>query len=305
MSFKLILRSMRERRDWHGSRGKRLSYAIKYAARCLTHVRAQASWLRFIYDSPRMNAIHARDPYLFDRPLHRYINRGFSAAQRYATMLSHYRFVSSHLPEALIDTMYRDGHVTLGEVSLKDNSRLLVRLAIPAGRGREGELCLQLANVQGDVLSSVIFTVGDEGDSLLIGCLQGASTQLGRDAVRTLTKQCHGLRPKNLLFSMLLGFAEDRRMARVRGISQAAHPFSLTRGKIKADYDSFWIECEGQLNKDGFYDLPAREPVRDEMQVESKHRSAFRKREALRWEVTHLFVDALRGYSELTARKAA
>ena len=305
MSFNLILRSMRERRDWHGSRGKRLSYAIKYAARCLTHVSAQANWLRFIYDSPRMSAIHARDPYLFDRPLHRYINRSFSANQRYATMLSHYRFVSSQLPTALIDTLYRDGQVTLGQVSLKDNSLLLVKLALPAGRGREGELCLQLTNAQGDVLSSLIFTVGDEGHSLLIGCLQGASSQLGRDAVRTLTKQCHGLRPKNLLFSMLLGFAQDRGMARVRGISQAAHPFSLTRGKIKADYDSFWIECSGVLNKDGFYDLPAREPVRDEMQVESKHRSAFRKREVLRWEATHLFVDALRGYSEQVTRKAA
>lgn len=305
MSFKLILRSMRERRDWHGSRGKRLSYAIKYAARCLTHVRAQADWLRFIYDCPRMSAIHARDPYLFDRPQHRYINRGFSAAQRYATMFSHYRFVRSQLPDVVVDAMYRNGQVTLGEVSLKDNSLLLVKLAIPTGRGREGELCLQLTNAQGDVLSSLIFTVGDEGNALLIGCLQGASSQLGRDAVRTLTKQCHGLRPKNLLLSMLLGFADDRGIARVRGISQAAHPFSLTRGKIKADYDSFWIECNGQLNKDGFYDLPAREPVRDEMQVESKHRSAFRKREALRWEVTHLFVDALRGYSEQTTRKAA
>jgi uncharacterized protein VirK/YbjX len=305
MSFNLILRSMRERRDWHGSRGKRLSYAIKYAARCLTHVSAQANWLRFIYDSPRMSAIHARDPYLFDRPLHRYISRSFSANQRYATMLSHYRFVSSQLPTVLIDTLYRDGQVTLGQVSLKDNSLLLVKLALPAGRGREGELCLQLTNAQGDVLSSLIFTVGDEGHSLLIGCLQGASSQLGRDAVRTLTKQCHGLRPKNLLFSMLLGFAQDRGMARVRGISQAAHPFSLTRGKIKADYDSFWIECSGVLNKDGFYDLPAREPVRDEMQVESKHRSAFRKREVLRWEATHLFVDALRGYSEHVTRKAA
>ena len=305
MSLKLFLRSMRERRDWHGSRGKRLSYAIKYAAGYLMHARAQNRWLHLIYGNARMLAIHAHDPYLFDRPLHRHINRRTGAARRYATMLSHYHFVCSQLPDALVDTMYRDGHVALGSVALKDHSQLLVRLAMPAGRGREGELCLQLANAQGEVLSSLIFTISDEGNTLLIGCLQGASSQLGRDAVRTLTKQCHGLRPKNLLLSMLLGFAQDRGIERVRGISQAAHPFSLTRGKIKADYDSFWVECDGQLNRDGFYDLPAREPVRDEMQVESKHRSAFRKREALRWEVAHLFVNALRGYTEEIVRKAA
>ena len=45
----------------------------------------------------------------------------------------------------------------------------------------------------------------------------------------------------------------------------------------------------------GFYALPAQEPLRDEMQVESKHRSAFRKREALRREACELLVNALRG----------
>ncbi|HEX7814242.1 VirK/YbjX family protein [Dyella sp.] len=291
----LFLRSMRERRDWHGSRNKRAIYAVKYASRCLLHARAQAEWLKFIYACPRLIAVHERDPYLFDRPQHRYINRHFKAAQRYAIVRSHYQFVQSQLPQPLFEALYRDGVAWLGNVMLKDGSVLVTRLAIPTGRGREGELCLQLANAAGQVLSSMIFTIADDGRTLLIGCLQGACSALGIDAVRTLTKQCHGLRPKNLLLSMLLAFAEDHGIERVRGISQAAHPFSVSRGKIKADYDSFWRECEGVLAGDGFFDLPSRETVRDEMQVESKHRSAFRKREALRWEAARGFVAAMRG----------
>ena len=305
MSFKLFLRSMRERRDWHGSRAKRAIYAIKYAARCVIHGRAQAAWLRFIYATPGMAAVHARDRYLFDRPMHRYINSRMRVAARYRTILDHHRFVQTHLPASLIASMYRDGAVVLGDIQLKDGSILLIKLAVPAGRGREGELCLQLANTQHQVLSSLIFTIGDNGGSLLIGCLQGACAELGRESVRTLTRQCHGLRPKNLLLSMLLAFAEDRGIARVRGVSQQAHPFAATRGKIKADYDSFWQECEGRKHRDGFYDLPAREPVRDETQVESKHRSAFRKREALRWEACHLFVQATQGHVGDALREAA
>ena len=76
-------------------------------------------------------------------------------------------------------------------------------------------------------------------------------------------------------------------------VGNAAHPFAGTPGKIKADYDSFWLENDGLAHADGFYDLPPHEPLRDIQEVDSKHRSAFRKREALREEATRLLWQAL------------
>jgi len=255
----------------------------------------QAAWLRVVYGSPRLTAILAHDPRLLERWHHHYINRRFGRATRMAVAADHFRFVFARLPDDLADGVYLRGRHRIGALVLKDGSELRIELRRPTGRSREGELALCLTNNQDQVLSSAVFTVADEGRSLLIGCMQGACAELGREAVRELTKQCHGLRPKNLLFSLLLAFASEYGIERVRGVANLAHPFAGEADKIKADYDAFWQECQGEPLADGFYALPAQESLRDETQVESKHRSAFRKREALRREACELLVDALRG----------
>ena len=257
----------------------------------------QAAWLRTVYGSPRLAAIVEHDPRLLERWHHHYINRQFGRARRMAVMDEHFRFVFTHLPAILADDVYLRGNHLVGTLVLKDGSELRIELRRPTGRSREGELALCLANSQDQILSSAIFTVADEGRSLLIGCMQGAAADLGREAVRELTKQCHGLRPKNLLFSLLLAFADAYGIAQVRGVANLAHPFAGEADKIKADYDAFWQDCQAEPLSDGFYALPAREPVRDETQVESKHRSAFRKREVLRHDACVLLVTALRGTS--------
>ncbi|SFS17694.1 hypothetical protein SAMN05216570_3631 [Dyella sp. OK004] len=304
MSIRLFLRSLRNRHDWRGASPKRLASALKYVARSARMAQRQSAWLSELYSSPRLTAMLGHDPRLLERWHHHYINRQMGRTRRMAVISAHYRFVFSQLPAAMVDAVYLQGRHQLGSLVLKDGSELLIELRRPTGRSREGELSLCLANAQGQLLSSVIFSIADEGRSLLIGCLQGAAADLGRDAVRELTKQCHGLRPKNLLFSLLLAFAEVAQCKQVRGVSNLAHPFAGEADKIKADYDSFWQECRGEPLSDGFYALPAREPVRDEMQVESKHRSAFRKREALRREACELLMNALRG-GELPLEKAA
>jgi uncharacterized protein VirK/YbjX len=294
MSFRLFLRSLRQRRDWRGSPTKRLAAGLKYVARSARMARRQSAWLRELYGSPRLTKILAHDPRLHERWHHHYINRRLGRAQRMAVISSHYRFVFDRLPTMLVDAVYRQGRYLLGTLALKDGSELLLELRRPTGRSREGELALCLANTQGQLLSSAIFTMADSGQTLLIGCLQGAAADLGREAVRELTKQCYGLRPKNLLFSLLLAFGSFAEVRRVRGVANLAHPFAGEADKIKADYDSFWEECKGVLQSDGFYALPGTEPVRDEMQVESKHRSAFRRREMLRREACARMLSTLR-----------
>jgi uncharacterized protein VirK/YbjX len=295
MSIRLFLRSLRRRHDWRGSPPKRLVSGLKYVLRGVRMAPRQIAWLRFVYGSPRLTAILAHDPRLLERWHHHYLNRQFGRARRMAVIADHYRFAFARLPEDLVDDVYLRGRHHVGQLALKDGSELRIELRRPTGRSREGELALCLANSEDKVLSSAIFTVADEGRSLLIGCMQGAAADLGRDAVRELTKQCHGLRPKNLLFSLLLAFAGEYGIGQVRGVANLAHPFAGEADKIKADYDSFWQECLGEPLSEGFYALPAREPARDETQVESKHRSAFRKREALRREACDLLISALRG----------
>ncbi|MDR3446438.1 MULTISPECIES: DUF535 family protein [unclassified Dyella] len=294
MTFRLFLRSLRQRRDWRGSPSKCLAAGLKYIARSARMARRQASWLAELYGSPRLTSILAHDPRLHERWHHHYINRRMGRGERLAIISQHYRFAFQQLPQAMIDDVYLHGRHTLGALTLKDGSELLLELRRPTGRSREGELALCLANTQGQILSSAIFSIADEGKALLIGCLQGAAAELGREAVRELTKQCYGLRPKNLLFSLLLAFGSFTGATRIYGVSNLTHPFAGEADKIKADYDSFWEECQGVLQPDGFFALPISEPERDESQVESKHRSAFRRREMLRREACARLLAALR-----------
>lgn len=294
MTLRLFLRSLRQRRDWRGSPPKRLAAGLKYIARSARMARRQSAWLAELYGSPRLTAILAHDPRLHERWHHHYINRRMGRAERMAVISGHYRYAFRQLPRAMVDAVYLHGRHVLGALTLKDGSELMLELRRPTGRSREGELALCLANTQGQVLTSAIFSIADDGKTLLIGCLQGAAAELGREAVRELTKQCYGLRPKNLLFSLLLAFGSFTGATRILGVSNLTHPFAGEADKIKADYDSFWEECQGVLQPDGFFALPTVEPERDESLVESKHRSAFRRREMLRREACARLLAALR-----------
>jgi uncharacterized protein VirK/YbjX len=287
------LRSLHNRRDWRGGTFQRGIAACKYSLRSVLFRRQQSAWLQYLYGTPAMTEILERDPRLLERPQHAYISRKLPRERRYQIVESHYRHVLAHWPRALTERIYVNGDATLGRLALKDQHEAELRLSVPTGRGREGELALYLLNAQGQALSSLIFTIADEGQTLLIGCLQGAAPELGRDAVRDFTRQAHGLRPKNLLLSVLYALAAKTGVKRILGVSNGAHPFAGQAHKIKANYDGFWLECHGEATQDGFYQLPAREPLRDEARIESKHRSAFRKREALRRQGMDLLVAAL------------
>ena len=293
MSAHFFLRSLRDRRDRRGNTLQQAVAALKYVLRSAASPALHAAWLDFVYRTPMMAGLPAHDPRLIERAQHRYINRNMPRAARYAAIADHYRMVIAALPPAMFEAIYVTGRERLGTLPLKDGSPLAIELRRPTGRGREGELCLCLADEQGQMLSSMIFSVADGGRTLLLGCVQGAHASLGREAVRELTKQCHGLRPKNLLLSLLRTFAGHYGITRMRGVANTAHPFAGQGDKIKADYDSFWLECEGVADTQGFYELPVEEPVRDEALVVSKHRSAFRQREALRREACTLLLVAL------------
>lgn len=293
MDLTLLARSLRGRHDWRGGRARRALHAAKYLWRSLRRPRLHAGWLRFVHDTPLLTAMLARDPRLLERAQHPYISRRLPVARRYAILQSHYRLLLARLPAPALEAVLLRGALPLGALALKDGAPARLELRPPTGRGREGELALYLLDASGQPLSSLVFTLADDGRSLLVGCVQGAAAGLGREAVRAFTRQSWGLRPKNLLLSMLYALAASLGAERVCGVGNAAHPFAGQPSKIKSDYDAFWRECHGMPGADGFYELPPREAPRDESQVESKHRSAFRRREALRLEACHLLLLAL------------
>lgn len=286
-----MLQSLRNRNDWSNRRSYRSS-ALRYAVRCLAAPLLHLRWLALLDSHPALRAAVQRDGRLIERWQHRFLSRGYGQRKTLRTVMDHFRFLTTELPAGMLERIYTDGRVELTEVPMKNGEPLRVLLMPPVRKGCEGELNLALATADDTLLFSATITFAPSRGELLIGCLQGPSTEDGQERVRTVTRQCHGLRPKNLLLSLIYAIAAEHGIPRIRGIGNDRHALARS-GKVKASYDAFWIESSGVLARDGFFDLPRSEPERNEQDVASKHRSAFRQREVLRHELMRRVVYAL------------
>ncbi|AJC48032.1 VirK/YbjX family protein [Xanthomonas sacchari] len=291
----LFLGSFQGRTDWHGNRLQRGIKAAKYLLRSL---RLPAAHLRFLDElcrDPRMRGYAERDPRLLERHLHRFVNTRWSSKARLRHLRQHYRLMLERLPAALFDAIYRQGQADLGTLPLHDGSLLTLSLLPPAPMSCEGELWLQLSDAAGRELYRLVLTVtGDDAHpTVLIGCLQGPSGGDARDVVRMLTKQMHGLRPKQLMLALASAFAERIGAHGLRAIGNAAHPLQRKRQVFLSDYDAFWTEQGATPGADGWFDLPPTPPRKRVEDVPSQHRAAFRRREALRAHAEGLLAAAL------------
>ncbi|MGA7437547.1 MAG: DUF535 family protein [Luteibacter sp.] len=282
-------RSLRGRAGWHSTRSHALGAVLTYCGRAARRWREHDAWLAFL-ESPAMAGITEVDQVLVERYQHRYISKAWTTEQRLRAVRAHYDFALSRFPRELFHMLYRERQVLAGKLTLRDGAPLSLLLKAPIRRGREGELSISLTDASGLQLSYAQFSFINGGRAIVIGCLQGAANNAGREAVRELTKQCHGLRPKNLLLSMVRAIADAFGVEEVLGVGNGRHVFAGIANKVKADYDAFWVEAGGEAADDGFYRLPPRDPIRLESDVESKRRSEFRRREALRHEACELIL---------------
>jgi uncharacterized protein len=292
-TFGNLFASLRHRVDWSGPWYRRGATAAKYLARSACMPLRHTRFLSFIAAHPQMRAYSQRDPRLFERHMHRYVNAHWSRRQRLEQMQQHYRFALSHLPAGLFGLVYALGHASLGSLTAKDGSLLTLCLRPPIFKGCEGELCLQLCDVNEDPLYSIVFSVSDENPTIRIGCLQGPNGEDAREVVRELTRNMHGLRPKQLMLSLVYAFARHYGIKQLVAISNDAHPLRRSGRPLLSDYDAFWEEQQGKPVEDGWYALPATQTHKTEAEVPSNHRSAFRKREAFRMQAEQLLVSAL------------
>ncbi|GGA25612.1 VirK/YbjX family protein [Dyella nitratireducens] len=288
-----LLESLRHRQDWTGPWYKRGVTALKYLLRSLGMAAQHQRFLALIAADPVLHAYRRRDPRLLERHMHRYVNAHWHRRDRLTYLQQHYRFAKAHLPSGLYELVYAMGHASLGSLTAKDGSLLTLCLRPPIYKGCEGELCLQLCDVNEEPLYSIVFSIADELPALMIGCLQGPRGDHAKDVVRELTRILHGMRPKQLMLSLVYTFARHYGIERMVAISNDAHPLRRSGRPLFSDYDAFWEEQRGQRIGGGWYALPASLPHKSEAEVPSNHRAAFRRREALRLEAEQLLLNAL------------
>ena len=265
----------------------RISYVrelIKLKLRSLAHPRATRRWLHLLNSHPAFAEYVRHNPRLLYKIYRPYMTMRLPMDARLAALTVHYTTVFERGLEEMV-ALAAAAPLPLVRFEGRDGGAYDIALRAIAPLEREGELVLQLR--EADLpLYAVAFTFAERDGSLAvnIGCIQGAKDEGAREAIRRATRQLHGLRPKQLLVSVIrhlgheFGCGELRMVANANRVVRSA----IRNGSVHADYDQLWDEMGASRGADGDFSLPCLPIAEPDLEsVPSKKRSEVRRRHTM------------------------
>lgn len=128
---------------------------------------------------------------------------------------------------------------------------------------------------------SITIGCGGESHAVSIGCVQGNKAPGTLEAIRHATRELHGLRPKQMLVTLVrqLGWQFGCTQVLLVSNDNRVVRSASRKGRVMADYDQLWIEMGAQRRADRDFQMPCM-PVQapDLDAIASKKRSEARKR---------------------------
>jgi uncharacterized protein VirK/YbjX len=253
----------------------------KIRLRALLHWKQTPDWLALLNSHPAFSEYLRNYPKFLYKVYRPYISHALTPSQRLDTIRAHYGFM---FRRGLGQTIARASlaPLVLAEVAGKSGLPYRIQLRTVNMCEREGELALQLAQ-DGKVLYTVAFAVAprDGVAAINVGCIQGGRTDDAREAIRVATRDLHGMRPKQLMVSLVQQLGHDygcQRMVMVSNRNRVIYK-AIRLGCVMADYDQLWTELGARARVDGDFEMdcaPVAAP--DLEQIASKKRSEAKKR---------------------------
>ncbi len=254
---------------------------IKIRLRALMHPLQTPAWLRLLNSHPAFSEYVRNYPRFLYKVYRPYNSQALTAAERLAAIQSHYQFI---FRLGLGQTVARAsiGPVVLAAAEGKSGLPYKIQLRTVNMFDREGELVLQLAQ-DGKVVYTVAFTIAPRAGrpAISIGCVQGGKTDDAREAIRLATRDLHGIRPKQLMVSLVRQLGFEYGCERLHLVSNRNRVvYTATRlGRVLADYDLLWEEMGAARNASGDYELDCAPIAAPDLEnIPSKKRSEARKR---------------------------
>ncbi|WP_319244353.1 DUF535 family protein [uncultured Propionivibrio sp.] len=266
---------------WHLDSNRRASRVVRFLFRSGRAPSAFTRWLDSTHHDPMLRYWCAHSPRLFIKPSRHYINRDYSIADRIQRIESHYRRIGGLFSAETVAALAQGQLLKLAEFSGKSGLPYEIVLRKTNKFDREGELGLVLKEcAEQDGIFYLIFSLPSvNGTKILeIGCLQGEKGDAARARIRQATKDMLGNRPKMLLMEVMSVLAHGWQVDGIVGVSNANRVFSSAR--TYADYDAFWQELGARPGPRGMFDVPSEILHKSEDDIDSKHRSAHRKKMA-------------------------
>ncbi|WP_187399224.1 VirK/YbjX family protein [Bradyrhizobium paxllaeri] len=149
---------------------------------------------------------------------------------------------------------------------------------------REGNLVINFF-VDRVRMYSLAFSLYEEEGTLTatIGSIQGRDREDAVEEYRYLTKQAHGMRPRDFLFEVFCMVCSYLAIERVYAVTNEdrhhTHPYFGNRiQKTSADYNEIWEERGGVRKNNSLYLLSVTERRRNLEEIPQKKRGMYRKR---------------------------
>ena len=241
----------RDRYYWSPPRVARLLWGV------VTTIPCQLQLLRVMKEPIYSKLLQNEPRFRFKFLIRDYLVRDFSAAQRTACFLHHYKRLHSGMSVILLQQILHRS-VTVLEVQ-KDDIHVGVTLCYSRPFEKEGELSFNLL-VDEEVVYVLSFTIApgwvvqsDAREVLLISRLQGTNGYYPQ--IRAATKALHDVGPAALLLAALHGFAKAfdiTQMASVSAVRQSTYTEDSSLS-YKRSYDDFFSELNLERSPSGFF----------------------------------------------------
>lgn len=205
----------------------------------------------------------------------------WDARTRLGRIREHYRAI-----EALGG---RIGFSVNGRVRLLDLTGIRPGLSVvldqPQWFMREGQLTINLFLDETRVYS-LVFSLFSKGDVLcaFVGAIQGRDIDGILDEYRNLTKNAHGMRPRDLLIELFRMFCSVIGVERILAIKDAQRQHRSSyygesgKSKLSVDYDEIWRDRGGSPVDEISYELDVCMKERELESIPAKKRSMYRRR---------------------------
>lgn len=230
------------------------------------------------------------DPSLYLKCTRSYLWVDLGGKERARAQLSFFDWLLSRFSLDYIHHFYRSEQANIINFTHAD-SNFQIMLSPSRGLGREGELMVslylngsELMKASVSVLPSDMLGAHDGKNVLFIGCFQGTSNT--KDLMKQATQALERTKPSFFLLNALQAMAQAWGLAGMVGVADKKHVyanyFSLSK-RISISYDDVWQQLGAtEQTAQGHWLLPLVWEPRPEHEVESKKRSALKRRNALR-----------------------
>ncbi|MFG0905766.1 VirK/YbjX family protein [Photobacterium damselae] len=240
------------------------------------------------FDNETLSPVLSIHPKIIKKPFKSYICAKWNTQRRVSSVQQHFQFLQHNFHADALPAIFTADGYQLAEVT--DQEENIYRLFINRGQQREGSLGLSLLNSKGNRIYAT--TVNFETTpyrTMYIGVIQGPNEGIEnrQQVIKSLTKSCHGLRPKALILEFALMLARCLNVTHIYGISNQGHIYKSWRyiGRKRSsivtfDYDAYWQEYGAiQIDK-SFYLVPTQPERKDLSQLNRNKRKLYTKRYA-------------------------